>query len=183
MTTIEIKDPKVVYPSFGDPKITVDYTSGPPACTHAFVVIRPRDRIVLCRVCRAQVDPFDVLRELAREWDWATHFSQEASERADRVERLKAEEANVKARIRKVYRGAPEPKSLLYYEEVLRRLNAAETFAELQEVRAWAAHFPWLDSKQTEVTKDAMTRAEERVRRHARKHRRKRLAVVGAKGQ
>lgn len=169
-------EPKILRPAFGDPKVLLDRTAGPKLCQHTHVSVQARARRVICRMCREQVDPFEVLVTLCCDWEWATHWAQQLDERAARVESLKAEESALKQKIKRAYRAIPEPRSQSYFEEIIRRLNGATTWNDIRQVQVWIAAFPWLDSKQTEIVKDALSRAEQREKRHRKKNRR--LKVV-----
>lgn len=173
---------KILRPQFGDPKVVVDRTE--PYCAHEYVALMDRSRTVKCRVCGATIEAFEVLQKLARVWENCTYRAALANEIESRLEQLKVEERNAKARVRGVRKEAPEPKSALFYEELLRRLNAAETMKDIYDTNAWARGFKWLSSEQEAVIKDAYTRAQRRGQDAAGKQRRRRGIKVldGGKG-
>lgn len=79
-----------------------------PSCAHRYVVVRENSRMVICRTCRRRVRPFDVLLRLTFDWEAATYFGQLRQEAKERLERLKAEERRVRARLRRLADKLPE---------------------------------------------------------------------------
>jgi len=155
-------DDRIVRPVFGDPPMTVDRLE--PICLHKFIVVRPRERTVWCRTCKQEIDPFEVVLDMAHNWEHATWREREMQELAARTEQLKTEEANLKARIRNARKQTDQPveKIAEYFAEWLRRLNAAETWEELRSADEWAQRFSWLDAAMTKQINDARFRAKQR---------------------
>lgn len=170
---------KVIRPKFGDPKLVIDDTGA--FCMHEFLRLQKRDQSVWCRMCKMEVDAFDVLTKLSREWDWATHFHQKKQELQAQLEELKKEEQLVKARIKNARKGSPEPKSTLYFEEWLRRLEAAQTYSEWSDVGGWAAKFKWLTPEQESAIREANFRAKQRCEANGRKRGRHVKVIKGGK--
>lgn len=176
-----MSDEKIVRPEFGSPKLVVDNTGA--HCAHEFVTLRSRDEAVICRTCNREVSAFAVLVRLSRDWNWATHYHQQATERAERVEELKREEQLVKSRIKSALKSAPESKSSLYFQELLRRTNAIETRSDVSEVDRWEAEFKWLTPEQDRILRDAGFRAKQRIEANFRKAKRRGVKVIaGGKG-
>lgn len=174
---------KILRPNFGDPKIVVDRNEPYKAtCMHKYLAVRPNSRRVLCRSCKAEVDPFDVLLDLTREWDWCTHFARQQEELEAKIAALKAEESNAKQRLRNVYKKAPEAKTTLYFEEFLRRLNEVQTQQDFWDIRTWQGSFQWLDAEQRATLKEAEILAKRRIEdsnRHRAKRGKRTVTVVG----
>lgn len=179
------EDDKIVRPNFGDPKMTVDRTEK--YCSHKFIVVRARSRTVWCRMCKQEIDPFDVVMDMASDWDRATWREREMRELSDKVEQLKTEEANTKARIRNARKQAEQPveKIELFFNELLRRLNEATTQGQIYDADHWAAAYRWLSPDQQRVIEDAGFRAKQRAEAAARQVTKKRGVRVikgGASG-
>lgn len=168
------QDDKIVRPNFGDPKMTVDRTE--PYCSHKFIAVRARSRTVWCRMCKREIDPFDVVLDVAGDWDMATWREREMRELADRVEQLKTEETNTKSRIRTARKQGEQPvgKVELYFAEWLRRLNAADDMGTVYEADRWAESFNWLTPEMSQQVNDARFRAKQRAEASARRSTRNR---------
>ncbi len=156
-------DDKIIRPNFGDPKMTVDRLEK--YCSHKFITVRPRSRTVLCRMCKQKIDPFDVVLDMASDWDMATWREREMRELGERVEQLKTEEANTKARIRSARKQTEQPteKIDVFFAEMLRRINAAQNQSEIYAAEGWAKNYNWLSSEQTKTIRDAVFRARQRA--------------------
>jgi len=158
-----MSDEKILRPKFGDPKIMLDRSEPIQQCEHKYLFVRRRARLVVCRVCGQPTDPFHVLANLVREWEWATHHAQQADELSAKIEVLKVEEHRLKARVRNGYKNAPEPKSKLFFDELIRRLANVETMHDLWNVDAWERGFTWLDEQQRAAEKEARIAARRRI--------------------
>lgn len=153
---------KVVRPKFGDPQIVID--SAPSRCAHQFVMLRSRDKRVFCRACDEEIDAFDLLFKLTREWQWATHHEREVAEATKALEELKREEANVRGRLRTAHKLAvPDARATVFFDEYMRKLNAANDDAELRAAHDWSNEFKWLDPQQYVALREATVRAERRA--------------------
>lgn len=73
-------------------------------CPHDFMKLVGFGRFVECRVCRAELDPFEVLKKLASCWESATWLDKDIAERLVRIGELERAERNVKARLRRARR-------------------------------------------------------------------------------
>lgn len=167
-------DDKIVRPSFGDPPMVIDHRE--PICLHKYILVRRRARTVWCRSCRQEIDPFDVVLDMAAEWSTATWREREAQELAQRVEQLKTEEANTKARIRNARKQAEQPveKVELFFNEWFRRLNAVEERQGLYDVDNWVRCYNWITPEMKRQLDDARFRAVQRIEANERAPRRKR---------
>lgn len=62
-------------------------------------------RVLECERCGAIIDPFDYLMKIARDndmyWNMKQEYRKQATELAAKVEELKREERNLKARIKR----------------------------------------------------------------------------------
>lgn len=96
------------------PIVRDDETGEKEYCSHEFVALLTRSRVVVCRRkdCRQQIDAFSVLKRLALQWENATWLDNEIKQRHERIEELKRIEANVKARIRRAGGTVPHPWAL-----------------------------------------------------------------------
>jgi hypothetical protein len=168
---------KILRPNFGDPKVIVDRNSGH-FCAHEYVQLRMRSRTVLCRVCREPVDAYEVLQRLALRWENCTYEQNKLAELAASIDELKREESNIKARVRNLHKAAPEPKSKLYFEELMRRIAEINDWGGEHDLRSWMSRFKWLDSQQEAALADAMKRARRRIEDNAPKRARRRIARV-----
>jgi hypothetical protein len=168
---------EVIRPNFGDPKLKIDRSSGK-RCSHEYVTLRFTDKRVICRTCNREVDAFDVLKNLAISWEWCTYHGAQLDEQVDKLEELKREEANVKSRLRSAHKLAvPEGRSVVYFDELLRRLNEAESAGAIREAHRWSADFKWLDPLQYEILKGAQLRAERRSEDARRKSNRRNKTI------
>lgn len=167
-------DDKIVRPNFGDAPMTIDHTER--VCLHKFVTVRRHTRTVWCRVCRQEIDPFEVVLDMAGDWDMATWREREMRDLAERVDQLKVEETNTKSRIRNARKQAEQPveKIELFFNELLRRLNEATTQGQIYDAGNWAASYRWLSPEQQRVIEDAGFRAKQRAEAAARHGGRKR---------
>ena len=82
-------------------KQEVDY------CNHAgTILIDEHFRILECEGCGKKIDPFEYLLKIAREndmyWDMRKRYKKEAQEVHARLQELKREEKNTKARIKRL---------------------------------------------------------------------------------
>lgn len=170
----------VVRPDFGDPRMVIDRTGGN-FCQHYFVVLRHHSRTVICRQCKEAVDPFDMLVTIARRWETVTWEEKKLSELEASIAELKREESNIKGRLRNAHKGAPEPKSVLFFEELMRRVAGINNWSDQHDVAMWTQSFKWLNSEQEAALKGAMVRAQRRIEDNkAKEPRRRRVArVVG----
>jgi len=170
-------DDKVIRPQFGDPKLVIDRIRGN-YCRHEYVRLVYHDERVFCRSCNEEVDAFKVLINMAIAWEQVTYHQRELAEVSDRVETLKREESNVKSRLRAAHKlAAPEARSKIFFDEYLRRLNAAGTVSEVRDAHRWAADFKWLDPSHYELLKHATLRAEHRAEEYRQKNSRRNRAV------
>lgn len=174
-----MSDETIVRPDFGSPKLVVDNTGA--YCAHEYLQLRVRDEAVICRTCRKEIDAFEVLVRLSRNWDTVTYRSKELHECAKRLEELKHEEQLVKSRIKNALKSAPESKSSLYFEELLRRINAIQTYQDRSEVSRWEEGFKWLSAEQYAVLRDAEFRAKQRIEANGRKRDRNVKVLRGGK--
>ena len=163
-----MSEDRIIRPEFGDPPMTVDRME--PVCLHKYIVVRPRSRTVWCRSCKSEIDPFDVVEDMAHNWEHATWREREMRELANRVEQLKTEEANTKARIRNARKQADPPveKVELYFAEWLRRLNEAADWERVRQADRWAETFSWLSPEMRKQIEDARFRANQRAEAAAR---------------
>jgi hypothetical protein len=173
----------IVRPDFGDPKVTMDRSHGN-YCSHQFVVLRQRSRTVYCRSCKEAIDPWDVLAGLAMKWEHCTWEQKKIDELEASIVELKREESNIKGRLRNAHKGAPEPKSVLYFEELMRRVAEVSDWEGQRAVDGWAHGFKWLNAEQEVALKDAMIRARRRIEDTIAKHpKRRRIARVVGKSE
>lgn len=154
---------EIIRPSFGDPPLVVDETGS--HCTHSYLSLRKRDKAVICRVCSQAVDPFDVLCALAREWNWATHFSEQVDERVARVEELKKEEQLIKARVRTGVKRAPEPRSKLFVRQALSRLESVADWNDLRGFDRWRFEYRWVEPSEQREIAEAYDAARDRLQK------------------
>lgn len=155
-------DSNILRPDFGDPKIVID-RRGEYSCSHNFVQLRKKNRTVVCRQCRMVLDPFDVLEDVAQKWETCTWEEKKISELHASLDELKREEANMKGRIRGARKAAAEPKSVLYFEELMRRVSLINNRNDEREVFSWMQGFRWLNTEQDAALKQALIRAKRRV--------------------
>ena len=175
---------KLQRPKFGDPKLVVDRSVG--RCSHEYVRLLHRNKTVFCRTCGEEVDAFDVLERMAREWDWATYHRRQLEEATNALEAVKREESNVKARLRSAHKlAAPEARATVYYDEYLRRLNEAKDSDAIYAAHRWAADFKWLEPQAYVALADAVRRAEFRAEENRRKNnkRGRSVRVIDGGGQ
>lgn len=177
---------KIVRPDFGGGARVLETQDDPrPMCMHGYIQLFPRSKRVFCRSCRKELDAFDVLRDLAREWATVTWLNQDQEKLRVKIDELKAEEQRIKARIRNG-RNAGERPDLIqtYFTELVARLNAIESHGELYKIDQWRLAFQWLTPEQNVVIKDAAFRAKQRCEANARKSRPGRRVRVldGGKG-
>lgn len=163
-------------PTFGSPRIVSVHSHKQRTCTHTHVFVIKNRHVVVCRSCGDQVDPFDVLLQLTHEWGWATHWQQKREDDAKEVERLKAEEQRIKARIRNARRKIQGADVDGFVQEYVQRLNDAKTREDLWAAANWADSFSLLNMQQRQLIREARERAELRVKHASRK--RKRLEVM-----
>lgn len=80
------------------------------SCRHKRFFIDPETRDVNCKACEAIVDPFDALSTIARDWDNAYHWLEQArGERRhllDDIDKLKRERKNLRAQVNRLKRKA-----------------------------------------------------------------------------
>lgn len=99
--TEEPKHGEVITPVFGEPGLLPKERSYENRCRHRRLSIDQEHRLVECKECGAEVDPFDVL------WDYAVNERQlynvekRRKELYEELNRLKREERNTKARLRR----------------------------------------------------------------------------------
>lgn len=169
---------KIVRPVFGDKPMTIDRRE--PICMHKFVTVRMRSRTVWCRVCKQEIDPFEVVLDMAGDWDMATWREEERAKLEASVAELRTEETNTKARIRNARKATEQPaqKIEVYFAEWLRRLNATENQAAIYEADRWAEAFSWLSPEQAKQINDARFRAKQRAEANGRKVTRRRGVQV-----
>jgi len=76
---------------------------GTPYCAHASKFVDEVKRIVECEHCKAVLDPFDVVREICREWDQIDGFNDRAKRETEametRLKLLKRMESNARANL------------------------------------------------------------------------------------
>lgn len=169
-------DRKILRPQFGDAKLVVDHTER--FCAHEYLTLRPRSETVICRVCDADIDPFDVLLRMARDWQCVTYRRQELDKLDAQIAELKREETNVKARLRSAHKlGAPDPRTQVVFDETLRRLNEACSRQAIYDAEAFLREFKWLEAAQYKLLADAAFRANQRAEAADRASPRRKRAV------
>ena len=160
-------DGKVARPNFGDPKMTLDHRER--FCGHEYVLLRQYSRTVVCRVCGAKVDPFEVLQDMARVWERVTYHQAELDKLRAETEELKREEQLTKARIRNARKQTEQAgQTEVFFAELLRRINEATTWGQLHDANTWAASFNWLTPEQNKALRDAGFAAKQRAEASAR---------------
>jgi len=177
-------DDNILRPQFGEAKLVVDRKDDP-ICLHQYVAIKRNAEIVVCRVCRREVDPFDVLLDMATDWERVTHWERELERLAEREAELKREEANTKSRLRAAHKlGAPHPRAQVFVDEMLRRLSEACDHQAIWDARRFADEFKWLEAEQQKAIADAYFAAEQRAELTARTSpkRKKRIRVIKGGG-
>lgn len=162
-----MSDDKIDRPNFGDKPMTIDRRE--PICMHKFVTVRRHSRTVWCRVCKQEIDPFEVVIDMAGDWDMATWREEERAKLEASVAELKREETQVKARIRNARKnGEQASQAEIYFNELLRRLNEATSMGQIYDAARWSAGFKWLTPDQQRVIDDAGFRAKQRAEASAR---------------
>lgn len=83
------------------PLVRDDEIGEKPYCSHEFLAVLTKSRVVVCRGCRRQLEAFDVLLKLTLRWETATWLDNDIKQRTARIEELKRVEQNTKARIKR----------------------------------------------------------------------------------
>lgn len=69
-------------------------------CVHSAYIVQQEQRIVTCKACRANLDPFDILLRRALRQSVSENVDDEIKKKRQRLQALDAEERRVKARVR-----------------------------------------------------------------------------------
>jgi hypothetical protein len=131
------------------------------------------------------VDPFDVLLDMAGDWERVTHQQRTLEQLAESIAELKREESNVKGRLRSAHKlGTPHERSKVFLDEVLRQLGEACDMHAIYAVHRFVSSFKWLTPAEYKLIADAEFAAQQRsdlVARSAPKRPRRVRVINGGK--
>lgn len=88
-----------------EPALTV--RGGPERpCGHGKYMVHEKSRVITCKRCKCELDPFTVIRLIADDWkvldDDIRRLQAEKSWAQKRLDELRKQEANAKARLRRI---------------------------------------------------------------------------------
>jgi hypothetical protein len=84
----------------GGTQTSVKHTLSPRACKHVHFELDEQTRVVRCKDCSAELNPFQLLLEYAKRERYWRYYDTEVRKCVTRINDLKSEEQRIKARTR-----------------------------------------------------------------------------------